>query len=80
MEPLISAAKARKILGALKGCAQIDHNTLGHVVLKEGLPKHDDPFGSGRWCFLESEITAWYQSRLASSKPPLRGPGRPRKS
>ena len=77
MEPLLSSNKARVVLGRLKGCKKIDPDTLTHLVKKEGLRKHDDPFGSGHWCFLESEILSWYTSRLAGDKPAMRGPGRP---
>ena len=74
---LLSSNKARCVLGQLKDCRKIDQDTLTHLVKKEGLPKHDDPFGSGHWCFFESEILSWYKSRLAGDKPAMRGPGRP---
>lgn len=76
-ESLLSANKARAILGHMKGCKKIDPDTLTRLVKKEGLPKHDDPFGSGNWCFLESELVAWFEARLAGNRPAVRGPGRP---
>jgi hypothetical protein len=79
MEPFLSAQKVRILLASFKGGRKIDYNTLINLVKKEGLPKHSDPFGSGRWCFLRSEIEGWYQARLQGGKTPLRSPGRPRK-
>lgn len=78
VEPLLSANKARVVLAQLKGLKKIDAKTLAHLVLKEGLPKVTDPFGSGRWCFFESAINAWFTARTKSEQPsPMRGPGRP---
>lgn len=67
--PLLSCNKAREVLGRMKGLKKIDHNTLTRLVKKEGLPKHEDPFGSGRWCFLESELEAWFQACLEKRSP-----------
>jgi hypothetical protein len=66
------------VIAALKGGTKIDHNTLIRLVKKQGLPKHEDPFGTGNWCFLKSEINAWYTARMAGEKPGLPGRGRPR--
>ena len=78
--PILSCNRTRQILAGLKGCKKIDHLTLVRLVKKEGLPKHDDPFGSGRWCFVEAEVTAWWNARMATGTPkPVPGPGRPRK-
>jgi hypothetical protein len=77
-ESCLSCNKARVFLAQLKGVKKIDHATLGRLVLQEGLPAHLDPFGTGNWCFLESEILAWFHARLAGPVKPLRGPGRPR--
>jgi hypothetical protein len=79
-EPLLYANRARVVLGALKGVKRIDAETLIHLVKREGLPKHDDPFGTGRWCFYESEILVWFRARLAGQSLPIRGAGRPRGS
>ena len=80
MEPVISCNRARVVLAQLKGCKKIDHTTLVRLVKKEGLPKHEDPFGTGHWCLLASEIEAWWAAKLAANQPmPIRKPGRPRK-
>lgn len=71
VEPLISANRARVLLAALKGRKKIDPETLVTLVKKKGLPMHPDPFGSGRWCFLESEINAWAQAALNNTRRPL---------
>lgn len=80
-DPLLSGNKARVVLAIRKGVKKIDQATLNRLVREEGLPKHYDPFGSGRWCFLESELVAWWNSRMAGGHQPkpIRGPGRPRK-
>ena len=77
VEPLLSGVKARSYLASLKGGKKISHYHLIHLVKKCGLPVHDDPFGSGHWCFLQSEIDEWFQRRLAGGERPSRGPGRP---
>ena len=80
-DPLLSCNRARVVLASLKGCKKIDHETLARLVKSEGLKRHDDPFGSGRWCFLESEIRSWFTARMAGNEDkPLHGPGRPRKN
>ena len=77
-EPLLSSNQTRVLLGRYKGCLKIDHPTLIRLVRHEGLPKHLDPFGSGKWCFLASEIAAWFKARMSAPAPkPLPGPGRP---
>ena len=79
-DPLLSCNRARVFLAGLKGCLKLDHETLIRLVKCEGLPYHMDPFGSGHWCFLASELLAWFADRMAGSQPkPIRGPGRPRK-
>lgn len=73
-EPLLSANKARVVLAALKGTKKLDAETLARLVKKEGLYKHEDPFGSGRWVFLESELVRWFHERLEATKSaPARG-------
>jgi len=80
VEAVMSANRARVFLAGLKGIKKVDMGTLNRLVLKEGLPKHLDPFGTGRWCFLASEIVAWFDAKLAAGQSrPVPGPGRPRK-
>ena len=79
-EPALSCNRARVVIAGLKDLKKIDHNTLVRLVQKCGLPKHDDPYGSGHWCFRESEILAWFEARMKGDEPKrLPGPGRPRK-
>ncbi|GEM_PF-6715930 len=80
-DPLLSCNRARVFLARLKGCKKLDHETLTNLIQTAGLPVHEDPFGSGRHCFLGSELLAWFQARMEGPKPrPIRGPGRPRKT
>lgn len=78
MEPLLFALHARKFLATLKGGIIIGNKTLAKLMAKEGLPWHPDPFGTGRRVFLESEIRAWWLSKLSVTPRPMAGPGRPR--
>lgn len=79
-EPFITCSRAREVLAALKGTKKLDHYTLIRLVKHEGLPKIPDPFGSDRWCFLESAINDWFNTRTGTEQPrPMHGPGRPRK-
>jgi hypothetical protein len=80
MEPVMSANRARVYLAGLKGVKKISHYHLLRLVKFCGLTDHEDPYGSGNRCFLQSEIDAWYKERLARGERPSRGPGRPRKS
>jgi len=78
VEPILSSNKARVVVAQLKGCKKVDQATLNRLVKREGLPKHDNPFGDGTWCFRESEIRAWFEAKMAAGQP-LPGPGRPRR-
>jgi len=80
MGPLLSINKARCVLGQLKGCRKISYEAIVNLVKKEGLPKHDNPFTPGTWCFVESELVAWFEARMTGAGKPMRGPGRPPKS
>lgn len=77
-EPILSSNKTRVVVAKRKGVKKVDQATLNRLVKKEGFPYHLDPFGTGRWVFLESEIDAWFAARLAAGQP-LPGPGRPRR-
>ena len=82
-EPIRSCRRIRVFIAkTFKGeeFKRIDYHTLNRLVVEEGLPHHMDPFGSGRWVFVESEVTAWFQARMAGNVKPMRGPGRPLKS
>jgi hypothetical protein len=80
-EPLLYSLPARRLLGALKkeGGKIIAPSTLAHLITKEALPSHVDPFGSGRRVFLESELRGWWARKLMVSTRPIPCAGRPRK-
>ena len=78
-EPLLSGNQIRVYLASLREQKKTSHGALVHLVQKLGLPKHDDPFGTGRWVFLRSEVDAWLADKLKGDPKPMRGPGRPSK-
>ena len=80
VEPILSCSRARVFLASLKGFKKCDHTTLCRLVIHEGLPKHQNPFGGGGWVFLASEMRNWFNLRMAAGQSrPVPGPGRPRK-